>query len=122
MLFDQERKPEVGLCGYKPTIRHLFNHYFFISKVFPGREWSRGFFSREMQKEPLKLDWVSGACLLLRRSAVDDVGLLNERFFLYLEDMDLCLRLKKKGYASYLLNSSHVIYVSKVLRRLQISF
>ncbi len=41
--------------------------------------------------------WVSGACLLLRRSDLHAVGLLDERFFMYLEDVDLCLSLRRRG-------------------------
>jgi GT2 family glycosyltransferase len=42
-------------------------------------------------------DWVSGACLLVRRSDAESVGLLDERYFMYLEDADLCAALRAKG-------------------------
>jgi N-acetylglucosaminyl-diphospho-decaprenol L-rhamnosyltransferase len=48
-----------------------------------------------------QVDWVSGACLLLRRTALDQVGLLDEHFFMYYEDNDLCLRLRQAGWAVY---------------------
>jgi GT2 family glycosyltransferase len=41
--------------------------------------------------------WVSGACLMLRRTDLQEVGLLDERFFMYLEDVDLCLSLRTRG-------------------------
>ena len=43
------------------------------------------------------VDWVSGACLLVRRADAEAVGLLDERFFMYLEDVDFCAALRARG-------------------------
>lgn len=44
-----------------------------------------------------EVDWVSGACLLVRRPAAEAVGLLDERFFMYAEDVDFCASLRARG-------------------------
>ena len=44
------------------------------------------------------VDWLSGAALWLRRSALDDVGGWDERYFMYFEDIDLCWRLRRAGW------------------------
>jgi N-acetylglucosaminyl-diphospho-decaprenol L-rhamnosyltransferase len=49
-------------------------------------------------QEPIDTDWMSGACLLLRRAAIDKVGMLDERYFMYMEDEDWCRRFKDSGF------------------------
>ncbi len=44
------------------------------------------------------VDWISGAAVWLRREALDDVGGWDERYFMYMEDVDLCLRLRNAGW------------------------
>jgi GT2 family glycosyltransferase len=50
-----------------------------------------------MASAPRTVDWVSGACLLVRRSLAEAVGLLDERYFMYAEDVDLCAALRARG-------------------------
>jgi GT2 family glycosyltransferase len=47
---------------------------------------------------PREAGWLSGACLLTRRAAVEDAGLFDENFFIYFEDIDLCVRLRERGW------------------------
>lgn len=57
---------------------------------------ARSYITRHVSRERL-VDWVSGACLLVRRSAAEEAGLLDERFFMYEEDVDFCASLRARG-------------------------
>ncbi len=59
------------------------------------REYFRVYWDSERVRE---VDWVTGACLLVRRRAIEDVGLLDENFFMYYEDADWCYRMRQKGW------------------------
>ena len=48
---------------------------------------------------PSRVDWVTGCCLLVRRGCLEDVGRLDENYFLYYEDVDLCRRARSKGWS-----------------------
>lgn len=58
-----------------------------------------------------EVDWIRGACLMTKRSALNTIGLLDESFHMYSEEMDLCYRLKQAGYQSYYVPLTTVIHV-----------
>lgn len=49
-------------------------------------------------KNPKSVDWVSGAALMMRSSVLEDTGLMDEKYFLYFEEVDLCFAAKKAGW------------------------
>jgi N-acetylglucosaminyl-diphospho-decaprenol L-rhamnosyltransferase len=58
----------------------------------------------------MAVDWMLGACLLVRREAIVGTRLLDESFPLYCEEIDLCFRLKKGGWGTYYVPSAKVIH------------
>ncbi len=60
---------------------------------FPGKEI--------IYHEPIEVDSVIGACMMVRREAMEQVGLLDEDYFLFLEETDWCYRIKRAGWKIY---------------------
>jgi GT2 family glycosyltransferase len=60
--------------------------------------------------EAMEVDWIVGACVMLRARALKDVGLLDERFFMYGEEIDLQWRLRRAGWRVMLLPGVHVVH------------
>ena len=57
------------------------------------------------------VDWGSGAALLLRRTALDEAGILDERFEMHMEEIDLCWRLRRCGFRIMIEPASHVFHI-----------
>jgi N-acetylglucosaminyl-diphospho-decaprenol L-rhamnosyltransferase len=109
-----DSRPEVGLVGVRqvtsdgelfPTIRRFPNAIrslfeAFGSERFPFRASWLG--ERELDlsayERDVACDWTSGSFMLVRWQALQSAGFLDERFFLYCEETDLCLRIKQAGW------------------------
>jgi GT2 family glycosyltransferase len=82
-----------------PTPEVAFYRLSGLSRVFPkSPRFGRYNLTYLAPDEPLEVDSVCGACLVVRRRVVDAIGLLDERFFMYGEDLDFCLRAKRAGW------------------------
>jgi N-acetylglucosaminyl-diphospho-decaprenol L-rhamnosyltransferase len=83
--------------GAEPTLRSLIGHYLLLGRV----PWVRRFFRPFHLADPDvagNVDWVSGGAMMLRRAAYDAVGGFDERWFMYMEDVDLCRRIRVAGW------------------------
>jgi N-acetylglucosaminyl-diphospho-decaprenol L-rhamnosyltransferase len=106
-------EPRIGAGG--PRLRNLDGSDYPSARMFPtiadavghgllGLWWPKNRFTaryRQLDADPAAsrlVDWVSGAAIWLRRSALDEVGGWDERYFMYVEDTDLCWRLRHAAY------------------------
>ncbi|MHB1173132.1 MAG: glycosyltransferase family 2 protein, partial [Lacisediminihabitans sp.] len=81
-----------------PSLRDGIGHALF-ARVWKSNPWTRSYLE-DRQTPPRQRDagWLSGACLLLRRDALDQVGGFDEKFFMYFEDVDLCARVGRADW------------------------
>jgi GT2 family glycosyltransferase len=123
-----EENPEVGIVGPKilnldgsvqgsarsfPTpLTALFGRSTLLTKWFPkNRFTSRNVLTtRTDGNTPVAVDWVSGACMVVRRKAIDDVGPIDERFFIYWEDADWCKRMWRCGWKVVYLPRANIVH------------
>jgi len=116
MIKFMNEHPEVGISGCKvlnadrtlqlacrrsiPTPKVAFFRLIGLSRLFPKSQMVAKYnLTYKDPEETHEVDAVSGAFLMIRRKAVEDVGLLDERFFMYGEELDWCLRAKRAGWA-----------------------
>jgi hypothetical protein len=108
--------PEVGIAGCKvlnrdgtlqlacrrsiPTPKVAFYRLTGLSRLFPrSKAIAKYNMTYESPEQTHEVDAVSGAFLMIRRKVVEEIGLLDERFFMYGEELDWCLRAKRAGWA-----------------------
>ena len=65
-----------------------------------------------VREETFQTDWVSGASMIIRRKVFDDIGVLDEGFFTYFDDIDFCFNARKAGWSTWYVPSSHVMHLA----------
>ncbi len=71
----------------------------FLGRLLPDHKLIRRHLMMDFSHNvPLEVDWGLGACMFIRRSTLDGNFIFDNRFFLYFEDVDLCLRMKQRGF------------------------
>lgn len=95
--------------GQFPTISTYFWQLLGLASFFYGTHFPSA--SPEDSQTTQDVDWVGGACLLCRRSALATVGLLDEQFFMYAEEMEWCYRFKQHGWRVCFLPQATITHV-----------
>ena len=87
--------------------------------MFLERLWPRATYRQERwdRQTPRPVEVIKGACLALRRESLEQVGLLDEAYFMYTEEMDLCYRLLRAGWENYWLPQARVIHYGEASSR-----
>jgi N-acetylglucosaminyl-diphospho-decaprenol L-rhamnosyltransferase len=124
-----ERRPDVALLG--PVIRNPDGTIYESGRGFPGvlqavghaflgpfapgnrftREYRQTSWNRSTERE---VGWVSGAAMLIRRSAFEQVGVFDEAYWFYGEELDLCTRLRDAGWKVLATPELEVLHVGGV--------
>jgi GT2 family glycosyltransferase len=108
-----ERDPAIGIAGPRildsdgttdpsqrrfPRAISTFAQALFLHRLLPHAGWTDELVrADDAYEQPASPDWISGACMLVRRELYERIGGLDEGFFLYCEDMDLCARVRSLG-------------------------
>jgi GT2 family glycosyltransferase len=79
-------------------IAAMFRHTFF-SRLFPNNKFVRDYLMSDWSHDETRdVDWLSGAAMLISKKMLNEIGYLDERFFMYCEDVDLCRRAHRAGW------------------------
>jgi GT2 family glycosyltransferase len=85
----------------------LFHRHSLLTRLFPKNPHSDRYLKTTWDHSAeSQVDWVSGAAMLLRRKALKQIGSMDEDYFLYSEDVDLCWRLQEAGWATFYVPSA----------------
>lgn len=98
-----------------PTLAMTLLDLFPPGEVLPGRlynSWWHGRYPQEQSGDaPFPIDHPLGACMLVRCTVIDQVGLLDEGYFMYAEEIDWCYRVRRAGWAIWQAPAARVVHV-----------
>lgn len=94
-----------------PTLPAILFRGLNLEKFFPrSSAYKRYMMEGEAPSGEKAIDWCSGAFLMIKSGLFREIGMMDERFYLYYEDIDLCYRLKKSGWHNYYLPQVQVVH------------
>lgn len=98
-------------CSRFPSVLTEFFDALYLSKLLPKSavfgSYSMSYWDFDQVRE---VDFAGGSCLIVRRQAIEEVGLLDEGFFMYTEEADWCYRMWQQGWKVYFYPDAHVIH------------
>jgi N-acetylglucosaminyl-diphospho-decaprenol L-rhamnosyltransferase len=95
-----------------PTLWRLATEYFFLRKLAPGSGAFNAFFGAGFDHQSVReAEWLSAPCLLVRREAAEAVGLFDEDFFIFSEEVDWCYRFREAGWKVLFYPVAEVVHV-----------
>ena len=110
-LVDPDGARQLSCRSFPSYKTALFNRYSLLTRLFPENRHSQEYLLSTLEAtQPMEVDWVSGAALVARTSAMRAVGLLDERFFMYAEDVDWCYRFKQAGWEVWYQPTARVMH------------
>jgi N-acetylglucosaminyl-diphospho-decaprenol L-rhamnosyltransferase len=124
LLAAAERWPRAGSLGplvrdpdgaVYPSARHLPSlvrggMHAVVGFVWKTNPWTRAYRQEYLEPTERPVGWLSGSCLLLRRAAFDQVRGFDERYFMYMEDVDLGDRLGQAGWLNVYVPSAEILH------------
>ncbi len=117
-IFDQNMLPTIS-HGHFPTLKHIIFE-FGLSKIFKSyfiNNISDGIANYGYKIK--NVQYISGSAMLIRKEALDRIGLFDEDFFLYYEETEICYRIVKSGYRIMLVPQAKIIhYTSKSVEKI----
>ncbi|WP_028544012.1 glycosyltransferase family 2 protein [Paenibacillus taiwanensis] len=134
MVRFMDDNPKVGTSGCKvilpdgkldkackrgfPTPSATFYYVSGLAKVFPKNPRINAYHRGDLDEDqPTPIDCLIGAFMLVRREAIDQVGMLDESFFMYGEDVDWCYRIKEAGWVNYYYPLTHIVHYKRASSR-----
>lgn len=112
-VYDDSEKKCVQLsCRKFPTWKTvLFHRYSLLTILFPKNRWSREYLLTDWDhNETREVDWVSGCCMMIRKATLSEVGLFDDEFFMFNEDVDYCLRARQKGWRVVYFPTAEIVH------------
>jgi len=115
--------PKVGIAGSRieneegQPLHSAFKFHTCWSELERGFKWGmltkllkRLVSSQKIPNEPVCTDWVSGASMMIRRDVIDQLGLLDEAYFMYYEETDFCIQANRAGWECWYVPASKIVH------------